>query len=140
MSKTTVLPNEYPTTVSVTENKTLVEVQEVSNRVTVSEDTLTAYVSLVGAQGAPGGTILYGTGDPTESLETTVTFTLTKILLHVFGARKTKLPVGPQNRSSLSPQASVLYMSKPYRHQRGHFHIRWAVFRPLALWTVQKHR
>lgn len=68
MSKTTVLPNEYPTTVSVTENKTLVEVQEVSNRVTVSEDTLTAYVSLVGAQGAPGGTILYGTGDPTESL------------------------------------------------------------------------
>lgn len=68
MSNTTVLPNEYPTTVSVTENKTFVEVQELSNRVTVSEDTLTAYVSLIGTQGPRGGTILYGMGDPPADL------------------------------------------------------------------------
>lgn len=68
MSRTKVLPNEYPTTVSVTENKTLVEVTELSNRVEVSEDRLTAYVSLVAPQGAPGGTILYGNGDPPANL------------------------------------------------------------------------
>lgn len=52
----------------VNASKTLVEVQELSNRVEVSEDRLTAYISLIGAQGAPGGTILYGSGDPAAEL------------------------------------------------------------------------
>ena len=52
----------------VSASKTLVEVQELSNKVEVSEERLTAYISLLGAQGAPGGTILYGSGDPSADL------------------------------------------------------------------------
>jgi len=42
-----------------------VEVTELKNTVTVSEDRLTAYVSLLGAQGPPGSSIISGEGDPT---------------------------------------------------------------------------
>ena len=44
-----------------------VEVTELRNTVTVSEDALTAYVSLVGTQGPPGSSIITGTGDPTAA-------------------------------------------------------------------------
>lgn len=44
-----------------------VEVTELKNTVTVSEDRLTAYVSLLGAQGPAGSSIITGTGDPTSA-------------------------------------------------------------------------
>lgn len=45
-----------------------VEVTELKNTVTVSEDRLTAYVSLLGAQGPPGSSIISGSGDPTSAI------------------------------------------------------------------------
>jgi len=53
---------------TVNADRPQVEVRELSNKVEVSEDRLTAYISLIGTQGAPGGTILYGNGDPPADL------------------------------------------------------------------------
>ena len=52
---------------SVRADRVDVEVTELRNTVTVSEDALTAYVSLIGAQGPPGSSIITGSGDPTIS-------------------------------------------------------------------------
>ena len=45
-----------------------VEVTELRNRVTVSEDSLQAFVALTGVQGAAGATILSGSGAPTNAV------------------------------------------------------------------------
>lgn len=55
--------------VKVTEpDKVTLEVDELRNKVSISEDQLSVVVSLLGAQGSAGGTIISGTGDPTSLL------------------------------------------------------------------------
>ena len=44
------------------------EVQELRNKVSISEDQLSVVVSLIGSQGVAGGTILSGSGAPTIAI------------------------------------------------------------------------
>ena len=46
-------------------DKINVEVEELRNKVTISEDQMSVVVSLIGTQGAAGGTVISGSGDPT---------------------------------------------------------------------------